>query len=160
MESEIIDITNSCLANTGYELVDITIKGEKKNRIVELFLDSVEPVSLDDLAKISRDLNETLSGKDVNSFISKLIVSSPGVDKPFRFPWQMKKHIGRTLDIVMNDGTKMEAVLRDVGDDGVLVLEKEIKKSKKKDKKLSSENNEEVKIKFTDVKESKVKIKF
>lgn len=160
MESEITDITESYLANSAYRLVDLAIKGEKKNRIVELFLDSADQVSLDDLAKISRDLNEIFSGKEINSYISKLVVSSPGVDKPFKYHWQLKKHIGRTLDILKNDGTMIEAVLNNVDDNGVLTLMKEIKKSKKKDKKLSSEENKEVKIKFTDVKESLVKIKF
>jgi ribosome maturation factor RimP len=161
MESEIIDITESYLSKTDYRLVDFTLKGEKKNRIVELFLDNVDTVSLDELAKISRDLNEIFSGKDIDSSISKLVVSSPGVDKPFRFDWQLKKHIGRTLEIELNDGERFEAILCDVSDDGFLVITKELKKSNKKSKKLSGKNiKEETKIKFTDIKESKVKIKF
>lgn len=169
MKSEIIDITDSYLAKTAYRLVDLNIKGEKKNRIVELFLDSADPVSLDELADISRDLNDIFSGKDINSAISKLVVSSPGVDKPFKFHWQLKKHIGRTLDIIMNDGTEIEAVLDDLDDDGVLTVTKSGGKNKGKSKKKSSKKNEssgegddnkETKIKFTDIKESRVKLKF
>ncbi len=160
MESEIIDITESYLAKTGYSLVDLTLKGEKKNRIVELFLDSVDPVSLDELTVISRDLNEIFSGKDINSSISKLVVSSPGVDKPFKFHWQLNKHIGRTLGIIMNDDTEFEAILDDIDDEGVLTITKSDKKSKKKKSSAEDIDNKETKIKFTDIKESRVKIKF
>ena len=160
MESEIIDITESYLTKTGYNLVDLTLKGEKKNRIVELFLDSVDPVSLDELTVISRDLNEIFSGKDINSSISKLVVSSPGVDKPFKFHWQLIKHIGRTLDIIMNDDSEFEAILDDVDDDGVLTITKSDKKTKKKKSSAEDIDNKETKIKFTDIKESRVKIKF
>jgi ribosome maturation factor RimP len=160
MESEIIDITESYLAKTGYKLVGLTLKGEKKNRIVELFLDSVDPVSLDELTVISRDLNEIFSGKDINSSISKLVVSSPGVDKPFKFHWQLNKHIGRTLGIIMNDDTEFEAILDDIDDDGLLTITKSDKKSKKKKSSAEDIDNKETKIKFTDIKESRVKIKF
>ena len=160
MESEIIDITESYLAKTNYRLVDLSLKGEKKNRIVELFLDSVDPISLDELAEISRDLNEIFSGKDIDSSISKLVVSSPGVDKPFKFHWQLKKHIGRSLGVTMNDGTEFEAILDDIDDDGVLTVTKSGKKSKKKKSSGEDDENKETKIKFTDIKESIVKIKF
>src|SRR5690606_19142564 len=127
MESEIIDITETYLKSSDYKLVDISIKGEKKNRIIELFLDSEKPVSLDDLADISRDLNKIISEDELNSSISKLVVSSPGVDKPFKFAWQLKKHIGRILEIVTtndeNDG-KFEAKLEDMDDNGILTLTK------------------------------------
>lgn len=162
MESEIIDITETYLKSSDYKLVDISIKGEKKNRIIELFLDSEKPVSLDDLADISRDLNNILSEDELNSSVSKLVVSSPGVDKPFKFAWQLKKHIGRILEIVTTNDVidendeKFEAKLDDIDDNGVLTLTKEIKKGKKS----QAISNEPFKMDFSSIKESKVVIKF
>lgn len=156
MESEIIDITETYLKSSDYKLVDISVKGEKKNRIIELFLDSEKPVSLDGLADISRDLNKIISEDELNSSISKLVVSSPGVDKPFKFAWQLKKHIGRILEIINIDDEKFEAKLEDIDDNGVLTLTKEIKKGKK----TQGISNEPFKMDFSSIKESKVVIKF
>lgn len=153
MEQEITDITNTYLEKTRYKLIDLLIKGEKKNRIVEIFVDSIDPVSLDDLTIISKDLNQILSESDLNSSISKLIVSSPGVDKPFKFDWQLKKHIGRTLEIQTNEGEKLEAKLSGMPSDGMLSLTKKIKKGKKHE-------TEEIELDFNDIKSSKVKIEF
>ncbi|MCA9407011.1 MAG: hypothetical protein KC684_10760, partial [Candidatus Omnitrophica bacterium] len=127
MEQEITDITNTYLGKTRYKLIDLLIKGEKKNRIVEIFVDSVDPVSLDDLSIISKDLNQILSESELNSSLSKLVVSSPGVDKPFKFMWQLKKHIGRTLEIQTNEGEKIEAKLDGIPDEEKLLLTKKIK---------------------------------
>jgi ribosome maturation factor RimP len=157
MESEIIDITENYLKSTDYSLIDVLVKGEKKNRIVELFLDSEKPVSLDELADISRDLNKMISENEINSSISKLVVSSPGVDKPFKFYWQLKKHIGRTLEILTTDDEKFEAVLENIDDNGVLTLKKEIKKGKRPAK---DDSNESFEMDFSGIKESKVVIKF
>ena len=153
MEQEITDITNTYLEKTRYKLIDLSIKGEKKNRIVEVFVDSIDPVSLDDLTTISKDLNQILSESDLNSSISKLVVSSPGVDKPFKFDWQLKKHIGRTLEILTNGGEKFEAKFDGMTDDGKLLLTKKIMKGKKQD-------TEEIELDFNDIKSSKVKIEF
>lgn len=153
MEQEITDITNTYLEKTRYRLIDLSVKGEKKNRIIEVFVDSVDPVSLDDLTIISKDLNKILSESDLNSSISKLVVSSPGVDKPFKFDWQLKKHLGRTLNLDLNDGGKIEAKLNGLSGDGNLSLTKKIKKGKKQE-------TEEIELNFNDIRSSKVKIEF
>lgn len=157
MESEITEITENYLKSSDYKLIDILVKGQKKNLIIELFLDSEKPVSLDELADISHDLNKLISESEINQSISKLVVSSPGVDKPFKFPWQLKKHIGRTLEILGTDDEKFEAVLENVDDNGVLTLKKEFKKGKKSSK---EDTNGSFEIDFSGIKESKVVIKF
>ncbi len=81
------------------------------------------------------------------------MVSSPGVDKPFKFDWQLNKHTGRTLEIELIEGKKIEAKLNDISDKGILSLTKKFKKGKKQE-------TEDIEINFDDIKSSKVKLEF
>jgi len=59
-----------------------------------------------------------------------LEVSSPGVDKPLTLHRQYKKNIGRTLEVELNDGSKIEGRLVAVNEDEISIEEKEGKGKK------------------------------
>ncbi|HMS65087.1 MAG TPA: hypothetical protein PKD83_07520 [Ignavibacteria bacterium] len=156
MENDLKKIIDEYFENSNYKLVELVIRGEKGTKVAEIFADSREGVNIDELAKINRDLNELVDLKLQVKELSKLVVSSPGTERSFRYLWQIEKHIGRTLEIEMNDGEKIEGKLEKIenGDKGIIFLE--ILK-KEKGKKLSSENRA---IEFNIIKESRVKISF
>jgi ribosome maturation factor RimP len=65
---------------------------------------------------------------------------------------QYKKNIGRYLEIQMNEGAQKEGKLLEATEDGI-VLETEAGKGKKKEVKQET-------ILFTDIKTTKVQVKF
>ena len=82
-----------------------------------------------------------------------LEVSSPGATRPLRFFRQYAKHVGRTLEMTLLNGDKINGVLKAI-QAGELVLDEIIKvKGRKK------EIQERV-IQFSEIQESNVKLSF
>lgn len=156
IEPQVNSIITEYFNSSDYKIIDLVLRGEKNTRVLEIYVDNKDGVSIDELAKINRDLNKIIDEKLFVKDISKIVVSSPGAERPVRFIWQLSKHTGRTLEIVLNDGEIVEGGLISVMDNepGNIMLEI-IHKEKKKQN--FSEFRE---INFKDIKEVKVKISF
>jgi len=81
-----------------------------------------------------------------------LEVSSPGIDEPLKLLRQYKKNIGRTIEVITNDDTKKEGLLKEVADEAIT-----IEQTEGKGKKAVVLNTT---ISFADIKQTKVLIKF
>ncbi|MEO5650101.1 MAG: ribosome maturation factor [Ginsengibacter sp.] len=53
-----------------------------------------------------------------------LEVSSPGVDNPLKWHRQYLKNMGRKVEVLLNDGTKLEGVLLRVNEEEIILEEK------------------------------------
>lgn len=156
MENDLIKIIDEYFGSSKYKLVELVIRGEKGTKVAEIFADSADGVNIDELASINRDLNELVDSKMLVNDLSKLVVSSPGVEKSFKFIWQLEKHKGRTLEIEMKDGEKIEGKLENIETEPIEIIFIEIL-VKDKGKKATSELRA---VNFKDIKESRVKISF
>lgn len=154
--NDYLNLIEDYLKGSDAKLIDFVIRGERKNKILEIYVDSESGLNLETISTINRDISKLIDDiqqKTGINEISKLMVSSPGVDKPFKFGWQLHKHIGREIDITLNNGEKISGILELLEPDNTLIIE-EVKKKKSepaKDKKI---------IKFEDIKESRIKLKF
>ena len=54
-----------------------------------------------------------------------LEVSSPGVGEPLKLHRQYKKNIGRSMHVVMNDGSVKEGKLTTVSEEEIMIEEKQ-----------------------------------
>lgn len=97
MEERIRKILQNIFEGKNYHLIDIVIRGEKKNKIAEIYVDSEDSIDLDELSDISRKVNDALDSDEVVDEFLKVVVSSPGAENPFKYCWQLKKHVGRVL---------------------------------------------------------------
>lgn len=151
------ELLEKSLEGTGYFLIDINTRGEKKTRILEVYVDSIKDVKLDELGEFNKLFWNKLEEKDLSDEFSKVIVSSPGVDRPFRYIWQLHKHIGRLLTAKDSNGNIIEGTITEVNEqkDEVTLL-----KSETKVRKSSSKMQEMYILKFSDLSDSKIKIKF
>ena len=86
------------LAGSGIKLIDITVRGEKKNKVVEIFVDSEDFLDLDKISSLSRKFNEELDKVELKSEVLKFVISSPGADRPFLYIWQLKKYLGKVFE--------------------------------------------------------------
>lgn len=155
MQEKLAGLINQLLKETKYTLIDLVIRGEKRSKVLEVYVDSVKDMDLEMLGSLNYKLNELVESDSSLDF-SRVLVSSPGVDRPFRFSWQLVKHIGRTLEIETCDGEIFFGKLTNVSNESELKLE-EYKPGKKQILKSTGKYRA---IKFSDIKKSKVLISF
>lgn len=155
MESELNILINSFFDKSGYRIIELLERGEKGTKVIEIFVDNENGINIDELAKLNRELNALIDEKFVIKDISKIVISSPGAERPFKYFWQLKKHEGRLLEIELNSGEKFEGRLINTESDEEILMTEIQKKEKGK-----SAVTEQRAVRFNEIKESKVKISF
>ncbi len=133
--------------NNGFLLVDLVLRGNDRNPIIEVFIDGDLPVTAADCTKISRKLTSIIDDEELISGNYRLDVSSPGIDKPLKFPRQYPKHIGRFFEVKYLDddkSKKIEGELKSIEGDELTFLT----------------NKGELKLKFNQIQKAKVIIRF
>ena len=99
LASAITPIATPVVERQGGFLVEVSIRGERGTRIVEIFIDSDTGVTADLCAAVSREISAELDAREVIQGRYRLDISSPGIDRPLKFIRQYKKNIGRTLKV-------------------------------------------------------------
>ena len=112
-----------------YFLVDIRIKPTNN---VKVYIDGDQGISIEKCVQFNRALYKKL--EEVVLFPDgdfSLEVSSPGLDEPLKLLRQYQKNIGRQVELVLQDGSKIEGRLLEVSEDGIIVEETRGKNKKK-----------------------------
>jgi ribosome maturation factor RimP len=115
----------------GYELVELEQVGSKARPILRIRIDrpdSEQPVTVEDCARVSRDLETFL---DENAALSEryvLEVSSPGVERPLVKRRDYERFAGKEVAIKTNEavgqlGKRVEGVLRGISEGDVVELD-------------------------------------
>ena len=122
---------------------------------ITVILDGDSGVSLQDCLDASRAIEFNMD-REEHDF--SLQVMSAGLSEPLSSPRQFRKNIGRELDILMNDSTKIEGELAKVDEDKITLIlryrkPKEIGKGK-------VDVEEEKEIPYSEIKKALVAIKF
>lgn len=106
LEKELNILVNEILNGKNIHLIDILIRGERKNKIAEVYVDAEDMLDFDVLAEISRELNARIDEQSFKDELLKVVVSSPGVERAFKYVWQLKKHINRIFEFTVEDTPK------------------------------------------------------
>jgi ribosome maturation factor RimP len=140
------------LAN-GLFIVDISVSA---TNVIHVELDKHEGnVAINDCMSVSRNVEHNLD-REAQDF--ELHVSSAGLDKPFRVLAQYIKNIDREVKVVLQNGAKMEGILRAVAEKGItLEMSRTEKPEGKRKKELIVEQHE---FPFEQIKETKIVISF
>lgn len=141
------DVVKSFIVGTDIFLVDIKVS--TTNRI-SVLLNKPSGITIEECAGLSRHIEEKLD-REREDF--ELKVSSPGLNTPFRVREQYEMSIGKTVEVVDNEGKKIKGVLKNVEGEGF-----EIETEKVKNKK--SKTLEQISFNFDEVKTVKEIIKF
>ena len=112
------------------EVFLIEIKLAPGNKITVL-LDADNGITIEKCTSINRALykyiEETGLFPDGNFTLE---VSSPGVDRPLQLHRQYVKNIGRKVEVLYNDGTKVEGKLDQVNEENIIIEQQEGKGKK------------------------------
>jgi len=98
---------------------------------IRVFLDADDGITIEKCTSVNKALYKYIEETGVfpdGNF--SLEVSSPGVDEPLKLHRQYKKNTGRKVEVLMNDGNKIEGVLLNAGDDAITIEEKRGKGNK------------------------------
>jgi ribosome maturation factor RimP len=102
VNNQLHDVIDECVARHGAYLIDVVQHGRGNNALVEVFIDNEAGITTEFCAEVSRDIARQLDAHRVIGGSYRLTVSSPGIERALRFPWQYKKHIGRELTVRWN----------------------------------------------------------
>lgn len=137
------------IAGTEKFIVDVAVSAG--NRIV-VEMDSPSGVNINDCIEIHRFIESRL---DRESEDFELVVSSPGLEEPFKILKQYQKNIGRMVRVVQKAGIVTEGELAKAGNEGVEISIK--KKEKINGKKQLTEKL--IPISFDQIKETRLIIR-
>lgn len=110
----IVEIARESAEKLGFLLIDVSFRGDERNRIIEIYIDSETGITTEDCARLSDEINTILDEKNIISSNYRLDVSSPGVDRPLKYLAQYSKHQNRKFEIVysINEDSQTKAVGR------------------------------------------------
>lgn len=97
------------------EVLDIVVKGNQGSRVVRLVVDALalDPevgIGIDDIAVLSRDLEEAIDREDPIPGAYTLEVTSPGADRPLTRPRDFARNRGREVRLELVDQVAGELV--------------------------------------------------
>ena len=143
-------MTQLLAEDPGYFLVEVKINPTNN---IKVFLDADTGVSIDKCVKYNRALYKLVEESGIfpdGNF--SLEVSSPGLDEPLKLIRQYIKNTGRNVEVILQDGSKVEGKLMAVTDAAIQV--EEVKGKNKKQEVL------EHTIRIDNIKTTKIQIQF
>jgi ribosome maturation factor RimP len=115
---------DSLLGPKGLFVVEISLRGHRGGRVLEVFIDGDEGVTTGACAEVSRALSKELDKGPLKGEAYTLTVSSPGLDRPLKLPRQYAKHVGREIRLKVrsdNGDAKIEGTLAGTGGESITV---------------------------------------
>lgn len=146
LRENIVHIAEKITSDEGLLLLDVIIRGNERNRVIEVFIDGENNITADDCAGISQKLNDIVEEENIIQSPYRLDVSSPGTDRPLLYLKQYLKHFDRNFEVTYK-------------------LEEKKKKLKGKLIRIDGEQltfltDREIVINFNDITKAKVLISF
>jgi ribosome maturation factor RimP len=146
------DLVKQKIEGTDIYIVDISISASNK---ITIEIDKPEGILISDCLAISRQVENNLD-REKEDF--ELMVSSPGIDQPFKILKQYQKYIGKKVSTKTNEGKKITGVLEEVNEEQIKLSEEVKEKVPGKSKKIKVKK--EYIIPFKEIKETKLVISF
>ena len=109
-------------------LVEVKMHANGK---LEVLVDGDQGISIQDCAAISRHVGFRLEEGDAIPHAYRLEVSSPGIDRPLRTARQYRKNVGRTIEVLQEDGIARTGTLQEVTEASITIVETIKEKGKK-----------------------------
>ncbi len=148
----ILQLANQHLNNTNLFVTGIKIGSDNT---INVFIDGDAGVTIANCVELSRFIEQNLD-REKEDF--SLDVSSHGAATPLVSPRQYPKHVGRDLEIKLLDGTKAEGSLAECNDEEIKLLFS-VREPKPIGKGKVTVTKQHI-IKYNQIKESRIKLKF
>ena len=91
----------------GFELVEVEYTGAGGGQnVLRVFIDSPKGITVDDCARVSRQVSAILDVEDPIAEAYVLEVSSPGLDRPLTKREDFERYAGETVKVRMNEAVQ------------------------------------------------------
>jgi len=90
------------LDEMGFELVDVEYLSEHGRMVLRIYVDKEGGITLDECARVSRDVGDVIDIKNFSHHEYVLEVSSPGLNRPLKKEKDFLRAIGKKVKIRMN----------------------------------------------------------
>ncbi|HWC74991.1 MAG TPA: ribosome maturation factor RimP [Gemmatimonadales bacterium] len=151
LTESLVEAFRTRLEQLGFDLADLRIGGTPNRPLVQVRIDCPpRNVTVEDCTRVSRALEEWLdsSGGPLGSGNRYVLeVSSPGIERPIRWPRHWTRFVGRDVNVKIAGLGRLRARIVAVPDDETVVLqpqggaEREFRLSDVKDARLASETD-------------------
>lgn len=93
-------LAEEALAPVGYDVVEVQFKSERGKWYLNIFIDKPGGITLDDCEKATHLLDPLLDANpDIVGKHDYLSISSPGLDRPLKTDADLRRSLGRVLDV-------------------------------------------------------------
>ena len=115
-EETIIELVQQHIQGSDIFLVEAVVK---PGNMIKVHVDRPEGITIQECVLISRFVNGQLD-RELDDF--SLEVSSPGLSSPFKVKQQYVKNIGRTIEVRLEDGERLEGKLERVDENSIILI--------------------------------------
>jgi len=137
------------LSEQGIELVDLLINRGRRRMVLRFLVDKSGGITLDECARLNRELGRVLDEGDIVQQAYLLEVSSPGLDRPIKSTRDFQHSLGKLVRIVLhqpfNGQNVWIGVVGSVDDENVLIR---------------TEKGEELQIARENIAKARLEVKF
>lgn len=84
-------------------LVDLELRGAPGSRVLKVYADTMSGITMEEIYRLTRDINDLLDIHDLIEGAYRLEVSSPGIERVFRKGWEFRKNLGRILRVIYRE---------------------------------------------------------
>lgn len=96
---QVADLVEPALEDMDFELVDVEYSSWYGKWVLRLYIDKEEGVTLDDCARVSREIGDLIDVKEIIIQKYVLEVSSPGLDRPLKKEKDLERAIGKKIKV-------------------------------------------------------------
>lgn len=133
-------------------IVDVSVSASND---IQVYIDGMSGVTVEQCISVSRNVEHNLD-REEDDF--SLQVSSPGLSKGFKVKQQYTKNTGREIEVLTADDQKLEGLLKESNEEGI-VLETS-KREKVEGHKKKQLVVKEYNLKYDEIKSAKAVISF
>ncbi|MFH1215662.1 MAG: ribosome maturation factor RimP [Pseudomonadota bacterium] len=113
------------VTDQGLEVVEVQFRREQVGWVLRIVIYRDGGVSIDDCARVSREVSHLLDVEDLIEQKFHLEVSSPGLDRPLKTGRDFARNLGKKVKVVFGENGDVETIIgiiQEVRED-VLMLE-------------------------------------
>ncbi len=124
---ELHELFTPVVESMGYEVVGVEYHPNSKNRLVRVYIDREDGITVDDCAEVSHQVSGLLDVEEPISGTYTLEVSSPGLNRPLFLLAHFRQFVGAKValklirPVVDHAGRKLTGMIVAVEGDSVLI---------------------------------------
>jgi ribosome maturation factor RimP len=100
LPSHVQELVDRVAGGHGVEVLELTLKGQGRGRVLRVILDAEEPVEADVVELVSKDLSRALDQADPLAGSYTLEVSTPGLGRPLHTRRDFRRQRGHEVSIL------------------------------------------------------------